>query len=155
MNGTEDRLQEFEAKMRAAGVSACTLRAFRDTYTRFAAGDSGLIAESSIESVESLPALHEVTATISPRADLLGRTVMLKLNGGLGTSMGLDRAKSLLPVRDGLCFLDFAVRQVQLLRDRLGTRPRFLLMNSFSTSHDTLQFLKRFPDLGDPASLEL
>ena len=37
---------------------------------------------------------------------------MLKLNGGLGTGMGLNQAKSLLPIKDGVTFLDFIARQV-------------------------------------------
>ena len=35
---------------------------------------------------------------------LLGKTVMLKLNGGLGTGMGLEKAKSLLTLRDRMTF---------------------------------------------------
>ena len=31
---------------------------------------------------------------------------MLKLNGGLGTGMGLEKAKSLLPVKQGYTFLE-------------------------------------------------
>ena len=45
----------------------------------------------------------------------LSRTVLLKLNGGLGTSMGLDRAKSLLIVRNNLTFLDIIARQALLV----------------------------------------
>ncbi len=37
---------------------------------------------------------------------------MLKLNGGLGTSMGLEKAKSLLPVKEGKTFLDLIAEQV-------------------------------------------
>ena len=44
--------------------------------------------------------------------EALARTVIIKLNGGLGTSMGLDRAKTLLPVRDGKTFLDLIVEQI-------------------------------------------
>ena len=47
---------------------------------------------------------------------------MLKLNGGLGTSMGMTRAKSLLEIKDGLSFLDVIVRQVLDLRERHGAR---------------------------------
>ena len=36
------------------------------------------------------------------RRAALARTVVIKLNGGLGTTMGMTRAKSLLPVKDGL-----------------------------------------------------
>ena len=31
----------------------------------------------------------------------------------------------------------------------------FLLMNSFSTSRDTLEFLKKYPALGEPSALQL
>ena len=56
-----------------------------------------------------------------PEADAsaLERVVVLKLNGGLGTSMGMTRAKSLLEVKDGQTFLDVIVRQVLHLRDAL------------------------------------
>jgi hypothetical protein len=37
---------------------------------------------------------------------------VLKLNGGLGTSMGLEKAKSLLEVKDGKTFLDLIAEQV-------------------------------------------
>ena len=43
---------------------------------------------------------------------LLQQTVMLKLNGGLGTGMGLDKAKSLLPLKGKETFLDFIAQQV-------------------------------------------
>mgnify|MGYP002389700956 CR=1 FL=1 len=42
------------------------------------------------------------------------RTVVLKLNGGLGTSMGLDKAKSLLTVKQNKTFLDFTALQVRI-----------------------------------------
>ena len=72
---------------------------------------------------------------------------MLKLNGGLGTSMGMTKAKSLLEVKDGLTFLDVIVRQVLHLRERHGARIPLLLMNSFATRDDTLAALERYPEL--------
>ena len=42
--------------------------------------------------------------------------MVVKLNGGLGTSMGLDKAKSLLTVKDGMTFLDLTARQIIELR---------------------------------------
>lgn len=45
----------------------------------------------------------------------LPETVVLKLNGGLGTSMGLDKAKSLLPVKGDDSFLDLTAKQVIVL----------------------------------------
>ena len=55
--------------------------------------------------------------TDAPRST---RAVVLKLNGGLGTSMGMTKAKSLLEVKDGLTFLDVIARQVLHLRERHG-----------------------------------
>ena len=149
------RTDAFDAKMRAAGVSQFTLKAFRSNYAQLKTSDSGLIPEKSIHNIRELPRLETITGRTKANAELLGQTVVLKLNGGLGTSMGLDRAKSLLMVRDGLTFLDFTVRQIQWLRSQHGRALRFLLMNSFSTSQETLQFLQKFPQLGKPESLEL
>src|SRR5690606_8824897 len=77
----------------------------------------------------------------------LDRTVIIKLNGGLGTSMGLDRAKSLLPVRDGATFLDLIVRQVLAARSAHGARLSLIFMNSFRTRDDTLAELAGYSDL--------
>ncbi len=69
--------------------------------------------------------------------------------------MGLEKAKSLLPVRDGQTFLDLIVRQVLAARKATGSNLKFLLLNSFSTSEDTLGHLAKYPELGNPADLEL
>jgi UDP-N-acetylglucosamine pyrophosphorylase len=116
---------------------------------------TGMIPENSIEPVAELPRLDELAADFVEDASLLAQTVVIKLNGGLGTSMGLERAKSLLEVKDRLTFLDFIARQILHLRGKHGTPLRLLLMNSFSTSADTLEFLKKYPELGEPHSLEL
>jgi UDP-N-acetylglucosamine pyrophosphorylase len=60
-----------------------------------------------------------------------------------------------LPVKDGLTFLDFIAKQILHLREKHQVPLRFLLMNSFSTSSDTLEFLKIYPELGDAKSTEL
>jgi UDP-N-acetylglucosamine pyrophosphorylase len=71
--------------------------------------------------------------------------------------MGLEKAKSLLTVRDGLTFLDLIALQILHLRKEAdsGNLPRFLLMNSFSTSADTLEFLKKYPALGGAGEVEM
>ena len=66
---------------------------------------------------------------------------MLRLNGGLGTSMGLTRAKSLLEAKDGLSFLDIIARQVLALRAAHDARLPLVLMDSFSTRDDSLAAL--------------
>lgn len=154
-DSTASLFQEFRARMRAAGLSDAAVRTFHHNFQMLVAGQTGLIPESSIQPVTELPRFEHILSSNQADPALLAQTAVIKLNGGLGTSMGLERAKSLLPVKDGLTFLDFIVRQVLYLRQRHGTALRFLLMNSFSTSRDTLEALKKYPELGAPESLEL
>jgi UDP-N-acetylglucosamine pyrophosphorylase len=81
---------------------------------------------------------------------------MLKLNGGLGTSMGLEKAKSLLEVKDGKTFLDLICQQVKFMREQFKSALTFILMDSFSTSADTRAFLATsFPDMLSEPFIEL
>jgi UDP-N-acetylglucosamine pyrophosphorylase len=141
--------------MRATGLKDAAIRAFAHNYEHLLGGDTGLIRESEIEPIESLPELDSLSNAQGNDASLLQQTIVLKLNGGLGTSMGLARAKSLLVVKNGLTFLDFIVRQVLWARKHYSVPLRFLLMNSFSTSRDTLEFLQRYTELGLVAGIEL
>jgi UTP--glucose-1-phosphate uridylyltransferase len=81
---------------------------------------------------------------------VLGRLVVVKLNGGLGTSMGLSGPKSLLEVKPGVSFLDVLARQVLALRERHNARLPLVLMNSAVTRDPSLQVLRRYKDLSGP-----
>lgn len=146
---------EFEIKMRAAGLSDACIAAFRHNYNALVAGQTGQIPESAIQPVTTLPLYGEIDRATASDTALLAQTVVLKLNGGLGTSMGLESPKSLLPVKDDLTFLDLIAKQILHLRQQHRTPLRFLLMNSFSTSAATLDALKKHPELGEAKSLEL
>lgn len=139
--------------MRAAGVNESAIRAFRNSHAALARGETGLIPEAAIAPVADLPVLEE--ADCDPA--LFGRTVVIKLNGGLGTSMGLRKAKSLLEIRPGVTFLDLIVRQASWRRRVGGVPMRLLLMNSFATSADTMEWLARYAAEGfaDPREVEL
>lgn len=63
--------------------------------------------------LQELP-VYDSLADPADAAALLSATAVLKLNGGLGTSMGLEKAKSLLPVKDGKTFLDLIAEQARL-----------------------------------------
>lgn len=141
-------------KMQEAGVAGRAIAGFARAYEIWQSDASGLIAESDIDPVQELPGYQSVISqTPAADANLIQRTAVLKLNGGLGTGMGLDQAKSLLEVRDGLTFLDLIVRQV--LAFESVSRPWLLLMNSFSTSEGTRRFLKEYPELGEFEDLEI
>lgn len=151
----------FERKMSAAGMGEAPIRAFRHNFQALLRRESGMIPEASLSPVADLTSYAELAAGSLDAAAtcLLDKAVVIKLNGGLGTSMGLQGPKCLLPVRDGLNFLDLMVRQILDLRQRSGAKVRLLLMNSFSTSRDTLQHLARHAGgaawLADPAEVEL
>lgn len=46
-------------------------------------------------------------------------------------------------------------QQVIKMRQTFNSNVRFMLMNSFSTSEDTLEFLKKYPELANDPNLEL
>jgi len=146
----------IEDKMRAAGVGGPTIRAYLGAVHRVRTGERGLVPEAWIDAVESLPRVDELSAAGgSDAAPLLKQLVVVKLNGGLGTSMGLDRTKSLIVVKGVDTFLDFVARQILHLRGGGRQRePAFYLMNSFSTRKDTLDYLRKYPDLGEDGRLD-
>ena len=151
MDTSTDAFAPFERALEAHRAAPIVVDTFRHYYRQLVAGASGLIAESDIEPVASLPDAEALPPElVAAGREALARTVMIKLNGGLGTSMGLDKAKSLLIVKDGLSFLDIIARQVLTLRRRHGAPVPLLFMNSFATEADTLEALRPYPELAVP-----
>ncbi|MFC7502414.1 UTP--glucose-1-phosphate uridylyltransferase [Nocardioides sp. CPCC 206347] len=146
MSGRSGGLEKARAKMLAAGVDPVAVDTFAHYYRLLEHGETGMIPESSIEPVD-IESLADTDVPADVAADAIGKTVAIKLNGGLGTSMGMDRAKSLLCVRRGLSFLDIMARQALHLRKEYDARLPLILMNSFRTSADTLHALGRYEDL--------
>ncbi len=149
------KFDAFEIKMRAAGMGDAPVAVFERNYEALLRDETGMIAEETIEPARDLPKADDIGE--KDGSDLLGQTVVLKLNGGLGTGMGLQTAKSLLSVRDGVNFLDLMVKQILQLRAESGKKLRLLLMNSFSTSADTLAHLSQYDadGLASPDEVEL
>src|ERR1041385_2747004 len=138
----------IESRMRSAGIAAPTITAFLNAVHKVMAGETGLLPGAALEPGPSLPELTKIADPAGGADGLLQQLAVIKLNGGLGTGMGLDRAKSLLIVKGQDSFLDFIAKQISHLR---GPRrePLFYLMDSFSTQKDTLDYLKKYPGLGD------
>ncbi len=139
-------LKQAREKMAAAGVDQVAIEVFSHYYRQIEHGETGMISEDSIDPVD-IESLADVEVADDVAAEAIGATVVIKLNGGLGTSMGMARAKSLLCVRRGLSFLDVIARQVLHLRREYGTTLPLIFMNSFRTSEDTLAALARYQDL--------
>jgi UTP--glucose-1-phosphate uridylyltransferase len=145
MPGAEDRAV---AKLEADGAAAVTVAAFRQRLRALEAPDAGLLAGDELEPLGELPAPEDLPVP-SPAAarEVLDRLVVLKLNGGLGTSMGLSAPKSLIEVKPGHSFLDVIARQVLALRERHGARLPLVLMSSAATRAPSLRALARHPAL--------
>ncbi|HCB03212.1 MAG TPA: UTP--glucose-1-phosphate uridylyltransferase [Nocardioides sp.] len=139
-------LNRARDKMAAAGVDEVAIETFAHYFRLLEHGETGMIPESSIEPVD-MEALADVEVAEPDAAAAIRTTAVIKLNGGLGTSMGMDRAKSLLCVRRGLSFLDIIARQVLHLRSEYDAPLPLLFMNSFRTSSDTMAALARYDDL--------
>ncbi|RPB16534.1 UTP--glucose-1-phosphate uridylyltransferase [Morchella conica CCBAS932] len=91
---------------------------------------------SQVVAYDTLPTVEKST--------LLGKLAVLKLNGGLGTSMGCVGPKSVIEVREGMSFLDLSVRQIEYLNRTYGVNVPFVLMNSFNTDDDTQNIIKKY-----------
>src|SRR3954449_6968734 len=133
--------------MRADGVPEIAIRSFADFYERLVRGEEGMLPEADIEAVEEGDEFDALPDVDDEGRAALDRAIVLKLNGGLGTSMGMTRAKSLLEAKDGLTFLDIVARQLLGLRERTDARLPLVLMNSFATRGDSLAALGRHPGL--------
>lgn len=76
--------------------------------------------------------------------DHLNKLVVIKLNGGLGTSMGCHGPKSVIPVRNDLTFLDLTVQQIETLNKTYKADVPLVLMNSFNTDEDTEKIIRKY-----------
>jgi UTP--glucose-1-phosphate uridylyltransferase len=140
-----DGLAAAVEKMRAEGLGDAAVESFARQYERLREGETGTLAESEIEPVADLPDAADLTEEAG--SELLDQAVVIKLNGGLGTGMGMTKAKSLLEVKDGKTFLDLIAEQILDLRGRSGARLPLILMSSFATREDSLAALERYDDL--------
>jgi UTP--glucose-1-phosphate uridylyltransferase len=138
-----DGLQASVDKMRREGIPDAAIKTFEHYYEQLREGETGLLPESEIEPVREVQDLDDLPETDAP----LDQAIVLKLNGGLGTSMGMTRAKSLIEAKDGQSFLDVVARQVLELRERTGARLPLVLMNSFYTRDESLAALRRHEGL--------
>lgn len=122
-------------------------RTFLHYYDQLEQGATGMIDQTMIEPLETAPDLEKLPDHRQAGINALPKAAVLKLNGGLGTGMGLDKAKSLLPVRNGMCFLEIIVEQIMHLRQAVNKPLPLIFMNSFSTDSDTLAVLQKYKKL--------
>lgn len=132
-------------RMISGGLAGPVVEDFLTRAHRVFAGETGLVDFQMVQDLcsDEVIELKGVPAPgleDSSVREALRQTVIIRLNGGLGTTMGLDGPKTLLPVRDGMTFLDIILKQMKLLRQRSGVDVPLLFMNSFSTDRATLEY---------------
>lgn len=130
-------LPSFISKMEHAKFPPLVIDTFSYYYKKLVSGATGLISDKDIkpvasDEIEDATRIKEYTES---GRKALPHAVIIKLNGGLGTSMGLTKAKSLLKVKNEKTFLEIIVNQAERCRVKLA------LMNSFSTHEDTIDAL--------------
>jgi UTP--glucose-1-phosphate uridylyltransferase len=138
-NSTDSLFEPYLGKMRSAGIPEIVIKSFHHYFQRLVEGAKVHYPESEIDPISTIPDADKLEALYLEKGRReLPHTVVIKLNGGLGTSMGLEHAKSLLEVKNGLTFLDVIATQA------VNSSVPLLLMNSFTTREDSLAKLEPY-----------
>ncbi|MCB0748096.1 MAG: UTP--glucose-1-phosphate uridylyltransferase [Ignavibacteriae bacterium] len=138
----ENNFGLFKEKMQNENLPKIVVDTFEYYYNQLLNGETGLLLESEIEAVDELPnfiGLNEDYKIFG--TEVLHKSVLIKLNGGLGTSMGLSEAKSLLKVKNDLTFLDVIAKQA------IQSKIPLVLMNSFNTHKKSSELLSKYEEL--------
>ena len=149
----EQGLKEAADLMHRDGLPPTVIKNFERLFRCVLAGETGIIKEEEIEPVSDIDTLSSIMTSesiVREGRKLLDKLVVIRLNGGLGTTMGLQRAKSLLEVKEGLSFNDIIARQLASLGKRTGLAIPLIHMTSFSTDSDIQTVMREYPELTPP-----
>ena len=140
--------EQVEARYEKAGIDPRGASLFLRAYNRWRG-----VEERTIPWEEFQPPLP---GELKSYSDLLGygdegvgrydELVWIILNGGLGTSMEVSHAKSLLKVKGEETFLDLILGFIGKIAGETGVEIPLILMNSPATRDDSLAALERYGD---------
>ena len=141
-----DHMPAFTSKMESEGLPPLVIDTFAHYYGEVLEGATGLVSDRDIQSVDpdEIGFYDDLIGFGIKGVDVFDQTVRIILNGGLGTSMGLTAAKSLIEVKSGMSFLDIIIRQAE------NSTVTLAFMNSFSTDDDTLAALSKLNPSNSP-----
>jgi UTP--glucose-1-phosphate uridylyltransferase len=139
-------LPSFILKMERENLHPVVIDTFAHYYKKVVSGITGLISDEEILPVNSdhIENADRIQKYAEAGRQAFSSAVMIKLNGGLGTSMGLTRAKSLLKVKNEKTFLEIILKQAEKRHVKLA------LMNSFSTHEDTIDAISKIKPPDSP-----
>ncbi|XP_020276005.1 UTP--glucose-1-phosphate uridylyltransferase-like isoform X2 [Asparagus officinalis] len=150
MASNSDKLSKLRSAVDGLNeISANEKSGFINLVSRYLSGEAEHIEWSKIQTptdevVVPYDTLAPPPEDIGETKKLLDKLVVLKLNGGLGTTMGCTGPKSVIEVRDGFTFLDLIVKQIEFLNSKYGCSVPLLLMNSFNTHEDTAKIVEKY-----------
>lgn len=150
-----EMFKPFGLKMEEQGLPPIVINVFKCYYSRLVYGAQGKLPEEEILPLTDSETPHygELEEYAPAGREAMAQAVVIKLNGGLGTSMGLEKAKSLITVKDNMSFLDLILAQMRILRETHGLTIPLLFMNSFKTHLDTMLKVEGFDN--GPSGLPL
>lgn len=147
LNKLSDTVQDGKSKEKFEAEMDNFFGLFRRYLTEQARGTAlewDRIKPPKAEQVVEYKDVHSSYESSGDGTQNLDKLAVLKLNGGLGTSMGCVGPKSVIEVRDNKSFLDLSVRQIEHLNRQYDTDVPFILMNSFNTDDDTATIIKKY-----------
>ena len=144
----------FALKMESQSLPPIVINLFKCYFSQLVYGSQGKLNKKEILPLDKseLQDLDSIYEHQEEGAEAISELAVIKLNGGLGTSMGMETAKSLIKVRQDKSFLDLILEQIEILREKYQTPIPILFMNSFRTHMDTMSRIK---DLTNPYHLPL
>jgi UTP--glucose-1-phosphate uridylyltransferase len=134
-----NQIAAFISKMKNEGLPSPVIDTFAHYYDEVLKGETGLIYDRDIRPVgpSEIETYDKIIKHSQFGINVFPQTVRIVLNGGLGTSMGLTGAKSLIKIKEGMSFLDIIMRQAE------NSEVALAFMNSFNTHDDTMAALKK------------
>jgi len=141
-----EMFRPFGLKMEEQGIPPIVINVFKCYYSRLLYGAQGKLPEDELLPLtdHEVPEYESLASYAEVGRQAMGHAVVIKLNGGLGTSMGLEKAKSLITVKDDMTFIDLIIGQMRMLREKHGKNIPLLFMNSFKTHLDTMLKVEGF-----------
>ncbi|MDV6237379.1 UTP--glucose-1-phosphate uridylyltransferase [Leptospira ellisii] len=138
--------ESIRSKMHAEGMSETFILDFLKKTEQVHNGETGMVRWEEVGDLDpqtdEIP-LEEIEREFSPDPSVLKHLVVIKLNGGLGTSMGLSGPKSLIPLKNGMSFLEIFAKQSQILEKKYDVSVPLILMDSFNTQKESRAELER------------
>jgi len=140
----------FITMMTQEGLPEAVIRQFCGFYDQWKSGQTGKIRWESFGrlSSASLPQFRHLAHQDAERGvNALAKLAVLRLNGGLGTTMGCQGAKSCLKVAGDRTFLDVIMENIKWVHQTYDVKVPIYFMNSFNTQAETLSALSDYKDV--------